>query len=171
MLRITKAEEQALRLCLRLAAEGSQRTLAELASRENLPEPTVAKLLGQLRRGAVVAAVRGRNGGYELAGAPEEISVAQVLWALGGDPAPPHPCVSRPQSAADCPRLSDCGIRSVWRHLQERVSRLLEGTSLADLLETERRVSEHVNHIWPREAAADRDGPGTVAGGRRAEGA
>ena len=154
MLRITKAEEQALRLCLRLADVGGQRTLGELASLEGLPEPTVAKLLGQLRRGDVVGAVRGRNGGYELARRPGRISVAHVLRSLGSEPAPHHHCVTEPGSAADCPRLADCGIRSVWRHLQEQVTRLLEGTSLSDLMKTESTVNEHVNQIWPREDGA-----------------
>ena len=62
MFRVTRAEEQAVRLIMRLAIIGEQLTLSDLAEAEDLPEPTVAKLLGMLRRGGVVEAVRGRNG-------------------------------------------------------------------------------------------------------------
>ena len=77
MFRISKAEEQALRLTMRLASVGTQQTLGELAEAERLPEPTVAKLLGQLKRGGVVEAVRGRRGGYVLADQPAMISAAR----------------------------------------------------------------------------------------------
>lgn len=150
VLRITKAEEQAVRLTMRLAQVGSQLTLAELAAREALPEPTVAKLLGQLRRGGVVAAARGRLGGYALASAPHRISTAQILRAVGSEPAQPHACVSDPATMAGCPRIDDCGLRSVWRHLYEQVTNLLEGTTLADLLEFETAVDAHVEKLWPR---------------------
>ncbi len=149
MLRITKAEEQAVRLVMSLAIDGGQLTLAEMAERERLPEPTVAKLLGLLRRGGVVDAIRGRNGGYVLAGTPEQISTAQVLRALGGDPAPEHACISDPEHGADCPRQDDCGLRAVWRHLQERVTELLEKTTIADLLRVESTVGGQLTQIWP----------------------
>jgi Rrf2 family protein len=152
MLRITKAEDQAVRLVMQLAGTGEQMTLGQLAEREGLPEPTVAKLLGQLRRGGVVSAIRGRHGGYVLADAPEEISAAQVLRALGSEPAPDHPCVADPQGAAsECHRTGDCGLRAVWRHLQLQVAALLEQTSIADLLHVEKRVGGQLEQLWPRE--------------------
>ena len=151
MLRITKAEDQAVRLVMQLAAGGRQMTLGQLAASENLPEPTVAKLLGQLRRGGVVEAIRGRHGGYILASEPAQISAAHVLRSLGSDPAPDHPCVSDPSNGGDCPRTDDCGLRAVWRHLQVQVTALLENTSIADLLHVEKNVGGRLEQIWPLE--------------------
>jgi Rrf2 family transcriptional regulator, cysteine metabolism repressor len=149
MLRITKAEEQAVRLVMRLATDNEQLTLAAMAVREHLPEPTVAKLLGLLRRGGVVDAIRGRNGGYVLAGSPDQITTAQVLRAISGDPAPGHSCATDPEHDTACPRLDDCGLRAVWRHLQERVADLLEKTTIADLLRVESAVGGQLTQIWP----------------------
>jgi Rrf2 family protein len=165
MLRITKAEDQAVRLVMQLANEREQLTLGQLAEKEALPEPTVAKLLGQLRRGGVVEAIRGRHGGYILAADPAEISAAQVLRALGTDPAPDHPCVANPDNGGDCPRTEDCGLRAVWRHLQIQVSGLLEKTSIADLLRVEASVGGQLHELWPRE---DNDGEGTASAARNA---
>ncbi len=151
MLRITKAEDQAVRLVMRLAASGAQMTLGQLARCEGLPEPTVAKLLGQLRRGGVVEAIRGRHGGYVLDGDPAAISTAQVLRVLGTDPVPDHPCVVDPVNGGACPRTGNCGLRAVWRHLQVQVLGLLENTSIADLLRLEQQVGGHLEQIWPRQ--------------------
>lgn len=158
MLRITKAEDQAVRLVMRLAATGEQQTLGQLAEQEALPEPTVAKLLGQLRRGGVVEAIRGRHGGYVLSRDPADIPVAEVLRALGSGPVSDHPCVESPENGGDCPRTDDCGLRAVWRHLQEQVNGLLENTTMADLLRVEASVGGHVQQIWPAENASRAQG-------------
>ncbi|MFH1842271.1 MAG: Rrf2 family transcriptional regulator, partial [bacterium] len=154
MLKMTKTQEQAVRLSLRLADSACQQTLSELAAQETLPEPMVAKLLGQLRRGGVVTAVRGRHGGYNLAGSPAKVSVAAILRAIGGEPAPEPPCVTAPEKVDNCPRVDDCGLRSVLRHLQIQVTHLLDNTSLEDLLHAETRVDQHVHELWPPEQAA-----------------
>ena len=121
MFRVTRAEEQAVRLTMRLATEGCQKTLGELAVEENLPEPTVAKLLGMLRRGGVVQAVRGRHGGYVLAGAPETISAGAVIRSVCGDEVFEFPChdaneppdCSRSERLRSAPGLASPGREGV----------------------------------------------------------
>ena len=150
MFRVTRAEEQAVRLIMRLASAERQLTLSQLAEAENLPEPTVAKLLGILRRAGIADAVRGRKGGYVLAEAPEDISAARVLRSISGEPSFGYPCRNE-GSEVDCPRTSDCGLRPVWRHLHRRVDEVLESTSVADLLESEGRARDHLRTRWPLE--------------------
>lgn len=149
MFKISKAEEQGLRLIMRLASAGQQQTLSELAEAEELPEPTVAKLLGFLRRGGVVDAVRGRNGGYVLADSPQEISAGKVLFCLSGDPAFVFPCLEK--NDEDCPRNTDCGLRPVWHYLETRVADILNKTSVADLLRSEAQATVHLKEIWPEQ--------------------
>ena len=149
-MKISKAEDQSLRLVTCLARADGQLTLADLAARERLPEPTVAKLLARLRRGEVVVAARGRHGGYELARPAAQISVAAVLRALdrplldGGDCTQAHP------NDPGCPHLGDCGVRSVWRHLEARVAHVLEATSMDDLCRTEQQVTSQMTALWPQ---------------------
>jgi Rrf2 family cysteine metabolism transcriptional repressor len=150
MFRVSKAEEQGLRLVMRLAGAGRQQTLSELAQSENLPEPTVAKLLGILRRGGVVDAVRGRNGGYILADIPARLSAGKVVRCINGDPIFSYPCPDR--SNGDCSRNEDCGLRPVWRHLARKVVGVLDGTSIADLLQSEEEAARDVVNLWPEES-------------------
>ena len=147
MFRITKAEEQAVRLIMRLAHAGCQQTLGELAESESLPEPTVAKLLGFLRRGGVVDAVRGRNGGYVLADEPAKISAGKVIACISGESVFSFPCDSHQET--DCPRTSDCGLRPVWQHLESRVAEVLNQTSVADLLKKETAAAVGLQDLWP----------------------
>lgn len=147
MFRVSKAEEQGLRLVMRLASAGRQQTLSELAESEGLPEPTVAKLLGILRRGGVVDAVRGRNGGYILADIPARVSAGKVIRCINGDPIFSYPCPERGDN--DCSRHTDCGLRPVWRHLARRVVEVLDRTTIADLLQSEADAARGVVQLWP----------------------
>jgi Rrf2 family protein len=148
MFRVTRAEEQAVRLIMRLAVVGEQLTLSDLAVAEDLPEPTVAKLLGMLRRGGVVEAVRGRNGGYVLADLPERTTTASVIRSISGAQVFEYPC-SESSDRPDCPRSDDCGLRPVWQHLGHRVAEVLEQTSIADLLVKEAAASRNLDNLWP----------------------
>ena len=139
-MKIAKSEDQAVRLVVRLARHGGRMTVAELADSERLTEPTAAKLLGRLRRGGVVRAVRGCRGGYVLARPPEEIAVGEILAAVGDRLLRGGACTPARPSDRDCPHLADCGLRPVWQYVERELARLLAAMSLADLLRSEREV-------------------------------
>lgn len=148
---ITRTEEYGVRLVLRMAREGGQMTVSRLAELEALPEPTVAKVLLQLRRGGIVRAERGRTGGYFLADEPRRLTVARVLAALGEPLFAGRFCQS--ESACACPNDAECSLRSVWCHIDTMIGKVLEGTTLQDLLGSEETVGRHVLGLWPLEAA------------------
>ena len=158
---ITRNEEYGVRLVLRLARQQEQLTVTQLAELENLPEPTVSKVLLQLRRARLVSAERGRNGGYTLVDPPETTSVARVLGALGEPLFAGRFCQSEP--SCDCPNDSECGLRSVWSHIDRMIEAVLSGTTLKDLLGTERSVEHHVRGLWPLTGSR---GAGSVDTGR-----
>ena len=133
---------------LAMTRHGSQLTLGELSEVESIPEPTVAKLLARMRSGGVVNALRGRNGGYELARAPSQIAVADVILALGKPLLDGIDCGATNSSGKLCPNAEDCGLRSVWNHLERRISSVLTGTTLADLVREESQVAVHLSNLW-----------------------
>jgi Rrf2 family protein len=57
-------------------------SLAEIAAEEDLPRAYLEQLVVSLREAGLVTSTRGAHGGYELARAPETISMAEVLRAL-----------------------------------------------------------------------------------------
>ncbi|WP_411867314.1 Rrf2 family transcriptional regulator [Vulcanococcus limneticus] len=79
---------QALRAALELAAGDPRqwRSVAAIASAQDLPAPMLEQLLLQLRRAQLVEARRGRLGGYRLRRPAREIPVAELLAAVGAMP-------------------------------------------------------------------------------------
>lgn len=133
-MRITKTEEYGIRLVMRLAEDGGQLTIRELAERERLPEATVAKVIGQLRRADVVGAERGRNGGYFLAQPPDQVTLARVVEAFAGRIYDPAFCDRMSPGDRTCAHDSSCSLRPVWRGLTEVIGDFLDGITVADVI-------------------------------------
>lgn len=163
-MRITRTEEYGIRVVIRLAAERGQLTVAELAAKEALPEPTVGKLLNRLKATRLVDAVRGRGGGFELARDPERIRVSDVLEALDQRALGGSACTNGREAASGCPHLGRCNLRPVWSHLEGLISQVFDRTTVADLLEREARVREHLRLV-----TENGGGRRTEAGGSQAE--
>src|SRR5437867_6068823 len=142
-MKITALEEYGLRCILSLAAAscGEPLTVSEIAAREGLTVPYVGKLMAVLRESGLVESVRGRSGGYVLARPPAEISVEEVLGALGDPLFSSAYCESHPGTLDVCIHQGGCAIRSVWQVLGEMIHNVLRNTSVADLCKQESQMA------------------------------
>ncbi|MEC9464250.1 MAG: Rrf2 family transcriptional regulator [Myxococcota bacterium] len=84
MLKLTQLSHHALTLLGELAERECRFSARDLAGRLNLPVTTTAKILKSLTRGGILISHRGTQGGYGLAKAPNQISVAEIVAALEG---------------------------------------------------------------------------------------
>ena len=75
-------------------------SLAGIAAEEDLPRAYLEQLVVNLREAGLVVSTRGAHGGYELARAPEAITMSEVLRALEG-PIAPMICATRGPGARD----------------------------------------------------------------------
>jgi Rrf2 family transcriptional regulator, cysteine metabolism repressor len=144
MLFSTRAE-YGIRLMVTLARRGDARpaSLASLAEAENLPVAYLEQIVPRLRATGMLSSQRGAQGGYLLARRPEQITMLEVVEALEG-PITPMECFepdgegrvlcSHPRSAAH-----SCSTKLLWTRVQGGISRALAGTTLAELVEFERR--------------------------------
>lgn len=140
-MRVTKAEEYGLRLVIRLASEGGQLAIRELADQERLPETTVAKIVGRLRRAGVVTAERGRNGGYALSSPADRITIARVVEAFDERIYDPAFCDRMSPGNETCAHSTSCGLRPVWRGLTAVIGDFLAGITVADVIQGASRSS------------------------------
>jgi len=88
-MKVSAQEEYGLRCMLQLARRhkdggAGPLTLAEVARDEGLTVAYAAKLVRRLRRAGLVKSILGRAGGYSLSRPAHDISVLDVLTALGG---------------------------------------------------------------------------------------
>lgn len=141
-MRFTAQEEYGLRCLMQVARapEGSL-TLPEVAEREALSLPYVAKIMRQLRSIGLVTATRGQKGGYRLALPPEQIRIGRVLAALGGRLYSNDFCGRYTGNEATCVHHVDCSLRSLWSTLDAVIERALNGLTLRDLLCNEQAMA------------------------------
>lgn len=144
-MRITTQAEYGLICALHLArrVDDGPVTGREIAAGERLPPDYVEQIMLKLRRVGIVRSTRGAHGGYQLARAPERISVRDVIAAAEHSTFEVH-CTSHPVEEARCASSHDCSIRPVWMLLQQRIDDVLGGVLLSDLLLQESEVRERI---------------------------
>ena len=139
---ITMKTKYALKaLCrLALAPRGQPVLIADIAEQEGIPRKFLELILAELKQHGILVSRKGRGGGYLLARSAEEITVASVLRVLDG-PIAPVACLSRTayQRCSDCRDEATCGVRLVLREAHAASVQVLEGTTIADMLD---RVKE-----------------------------
>jgi Rrf2 family protein len=104
---------------------------SEIARRQDIPEPFLARVMLNLRNGGMVESVRGPQGGHALAKNPSEITMAMVMDCLGGV-APLLACLD---DQANCNLWSGCSQKEVWSVVEEAMRQVLESTSIGDLVD------------------------------------
>ena len=135
---ISKKTKYGLQALLSLAREYGQGPLliADLAEREGIPRKFLEYILLQLKNAGLLQSRKGKGGGYSLAKPPEEISVGRAVRILEG-PLAPVPCVSV-IAYRKCPECQDeqtCGIRLVMKDVRDAIAKVLDNTSLQEMLE------------------------------------
>ena len=134
---LAQKSKYALRALLVLAKEYGQGPvlISDIAHREALPQKFLELILLELRNHGILGSKKGKGGGYFLARRPELVHLGEVLRVLEG-PLAPLPCVSKTAyvRCADCRDERTCGIRMVMKDVRDATARILDQTSLADVL-------------------------------------
>jgi Rrf2 family protein len=141
-----------LKALLSLAAEPQPRPVlgSEIAARESIPKKFLEQILLELKHRGLLQSKRGRHGGYVLTRSPAEITVGQVLRALDG-PIAPIPCVSQTAYVRcdECRDETTCGIRLVMKQVRDAMARILDTTTLADVVRMMASVSKDPDVMSP----------------------
>jgi Rrf2 family protein len=134
---LAQKSKYALRALLVLAKEYGQGPvlISDIAHREALPQKFLELILLELRNHGILGSKKGKGGGYFLARRPELVHLGEVLRVLEG-PLAPLPCVSKTAyvRCAECRDERTCGIRMVMKDVRDATARILDQTSLADIL-------------------------------------
>ena len=142
-MKITALEEYGLRCILALAKSWPEKsvTMPELGAMEKLSVPYVGKLMMILKKAGLVKAVRGRNGGYILAEAPDKMSLDRVFNALGEPIYSTRHCDRYSGEAEICVHIEECNVRNMWATFNDFVNDILKRMTLADLITGDYRLT------------------------------
>jgi Rrf2 family protein len=130
----TKYALRALQLLAREHGKGPI-LISELAVKEDIPKKFLELILLELKHQGILQSKKGKGGGYFLRQPPDKVTLGQVIRAFDG-PLAPLPCVSE-TSFRRCEECRDemiCGTRHVMKEVRDAMAKILDGTTLADLL-------------------------------------
>lgn len=138
-MQMNKGVEWAVHACTLLAplAPGTGLSLAALAAYHGVPAAYMAKQMQALSRAGIVRAARGQSGGYALARSPIDVSLWDIVCAIGG-PGPAFRCTEIRQRGpcavplADC--TAPCAIAAAFARAESASRSVLKGITLADIM-------------------------------------
>lgn len=128
-MRTTAKADYAVRAAVELAAVGEMVTGEQIAQAQSIPLNFLENILRDLRRAGLVESRRGQAGGYVLAKAASEISLADVIRAVEGPLATVRGAAPETLDYAG----SSARLRDVWIALRASVRAVLEQVTLADV--------------------------------------
>jgi Rrf2 family cysteine metabolism transcriptional repressor len=139
-MRLSTKGEYASRAMLELSLHYEDRPLhiREISRAQNIPSRFLEQILLQLKRAGYLKSRKGHGGGYSLAKAPAEVTVAEVIRVMDG-PLAPIDCVSVMAHEA-CPMERVCGLRWLWKEVRDAIAGILERTTFADLVNRHLRM-------------------------------
>lgn len=146
-MKISAQEEYGLRCLLQLARHHSSErpvTVREVAEREGLSTAYAEKLLHQLAKAGLARSARGVRGGFRLSREPSDISVGDVVRALGSFLTHAAICQRFTGDESRCVHHKDCGLRPVWTTVNYHIQKLLDRLPLTMLLQEESRARHQI---------------------------
>ncbi len=130
-MRISAKVDYAVRAAVELAATAGEKPVkAEaIATAQGIPLNFLENILGELRHAGIVRSHRGAEGGFRLARAPEEVTVADIMRVVEGPLAsvrggPPEDA-SYAGAAETLPR--------VWIAVRANLRKVVEHVTVADV--------------------------------------
>ncbi len=139
-MRISTRGQNAIKLMLDLATynNGEPVRLKDIAKRQDISEKYLEQIVSVLQKASLVKSFKGSRGGYMLQYPPEKYTVGYILKTVEGNLAPVD-CIS--ENGVICENNGTCVSRRLWEKLYTAISDVLEGITLADMLEWQ-------NELW-----------------------
>ena len=134
-MRVSAKVDYAVRAAVELAAAREERAIKGevIAEAQEIPLKFLENILGELKHSGLVASRRGAQGGYWLARAPDEITLAEIVRAVEGPLA-----TVRGQGAESLHYGGAAGpLQRVWIALRANIRAVLETVTLADVVSGE----------------------------------
>jgi Rrf2 family protein len=132
-MKVSAKSDYAVRAAAELAAAGPgmHRKRDEIAQAQKIPSKFLETILLDLKHTGIVKSTRGADGGYSLARPAADISIADVIRAVDG----PMATVRGERVESVEYDGSAKALRDVWVAVRASLRRVLETTSLQDLVE------------------------------------
>lgn len=108
--------------------------IAEISRKKKIPLKFLEHILLELRKEGYLQSKKGKGGGYALAMAPRDVSLAAIIRIVNG-PIAMLPCASLHfyERCRNC-NEKECGLHDVMVDVRDVTLRILERKTLQDLI-------------------------------------
>ena len=133
---LSATAEYALRAVVHLARNGEEGPVQAqtLASATDVPLSYMRKVLHELVRTGVLKSTRGKGGGFQLAVAPQQLTLLTVVSRFDQIDPGRRCLLGRPE----CSDQNPCPMHHRWKAVAEEVANFFSGTTVADVLGEEK---------------------------------
>lgn len=134
-MRLTTKGRYAVRAlyCLSRFSKDKPTPLSEVAKNQNISLNFLEQLFVHLRKNGIVTSVRGPRGGYRLNKPASEITIGEILRAVGESTFPVFCTDEYASGNKKCPRADDCVTHLLWDKLGKNINKFLDSTTLEEL--------------------------------------
>lgn len=115
-------------------SEGTPLLVKDIAKRQNISERYLEHILLALKKAGILRSIQGGKGGYVFLKKPAEIKLREIIEALEG-PLSFVECVGKKEI---CDRSENCVARELWCKVRDEVLRILEQTTLKELIDRQK---------------------------------
>jgi len=134
---ITKYTDYSVRILIYLAVHGGELcTISDIAKSYNISKNHLMKIVQELNTKGYLTAIRGKNGGLRLLGAPADINLGKLIRKIEGE----TNLVECFGSDNQCVITECCQLQHIFAEAQQSFYRTLEKYTLQDLIEGETLV-------------------------------
>ncbi|MCB6992112.1 Rrf2 family transcriptional regulator [bacterium 210820-DFI.6.37] len=133
-MKISTKGRYALRVMLDLAVNntGEYIPLKDVSERQGITLKYLEQIIILLKKSGYLRSSRGNGGGYQLARAPKDYTLGDILRTTEGSLAP-IACLD--DEVNQCPRSSVCPTLSFWQGLDKVIRDYVDSVTLQDLLD------------------------------------
>ena len=131
---MTQEADYAVRIVYCLAGETERRDAKYISEKMGVSLRFSLKILGKLASSGIVKSFKGQRGGYELARAPHEITLCDVIETVDG-PYALNRCL-KTGHACSMEDADYCAFRKVYAEISETITEKLRAVDFQQLLDS-----------------------------------
>lgn len=134
-MRVTTKGRYGLRAVLKLAQQEERKpiSISTIAAEEEISPEFLEQIFYKMKKSGIIKSTRGPGGGFSLAKKLDEITLADILAAVG-EPVTLSPC-STEGTKKDCPRTNKCAAYLIWHEVSDHLNEYFNSITLKEMHE------------------------------------
>lgn len=143
IMKFSKKSNYGLKGLLYLARKPENKAVltSEVSEKQNIPPSFLTKIFQKLSKAGILRSHRGAKGGFFLAKKPGEITLKRIIETLEG-PIKFDETKLKSEEFEDLYGASDVAIMTTWQRIQHKISKMLEKTTILDVLKKAKKVEK-----------------------------